>query len=45
MPAIVELHGRFGWITIVNVAGFPDGYLKEFVEWSYKRALTSLGKC
>ena len=30
--------GRFGWITIVDVSGFPEGYLKELVEWSYERA-------
>ena len=33
--------GRFGWITIVDVSSFPAGYLKELVEWSYQRALTS----
>ena len=33
--------GRFHWITIVNVAGFPDRYLEELVEWSYRRALGS----
>jgi predicted DNA-binding protein (MmcQ/YjbR family) len=30
--------GRFGWITIVDVAAFPAGYLRELVEWSYDRA-------
>jgi predicted DNA-binding protein (MmcQ/YjbR family) len=36
--------GRFHWITIVNVSGFPAPYLKELVEWSYQRALSSLSK-
>lgn len=30
--------GRFGWITIVNVASFPAGYLEELVRSSYQRA-------
>ncbi len=30
--------GRFGWITIVDVSRFPEGYLKELVEWSDHRA-------
>jgi len=36
--------GRFGWITIVNVAGFSGAYLAELVGWSYQRALASLSK-
>ena len=36
--------GRYGWITIVNVSNFPATYLKELVEWSYQRALTSLSR-
>ena len=36
--------GRYGWITIVNVSGFPAGYLKELVDWSYQWALASLSK-
>lgn len=36
--------GRFHWITIVNVAGFPADYLKELVGSSYERALASLAK-
>ena len=36
--------GRFHWITIVNVSGFPAPYLKELVEWSYQRAFSSLSK-
>jgi predicted DNA-binding protein (MmcQ/YjbR family) len=34
--------GRFHWITIVNVSGFPAFYLTELIEWSYQRALASL---
>ena len=30
--------GRYGWITIVDVAAFPEGYLRELVEASYDRA-------
>ena len=36
--------GRFYWITIVNVSGFPASYLTDLVEWSYHRALGSLSK-
>jgi predicted DNA-binding protein (MmcQ/YjbR family) len=36
--------GRFGWITIVNVSGFPPAYLRELVEWSYRRASSSSTK-
>src|SRR6476660_2709749 len=36
--------GRYRWITIVNVSGFPAPYLKELVEWSYQRAFASLSK-
>ena len=35
--------GRFGWITIVRVAGFPADYLRELVDASYRRAFLSLG--
>ena len=34
--------GRFHWITIVNVSGFPASYLTELVEWSYRKAFASL---
>ena len=30
--------GRYGWVTIVDVAGFPAAYLKDLVGWSYDRA-------
>lgn len=36
--------GRYGWITVVDVARFPASYLTELVEWSYQRALASLSK-
>ena len=36
--------GRYGWITIVEVARFPGAYLTELVEWSYQRAFAKLSK-
>ena len=36
--------GRYGWITIVRVQHFPASYLTELVEWSYRKAFTSLSK-
>jgi predicted DNA-binding protein (MmcQ/YjbR family) len=36
--------GRYGWVTIVDVASFPEAYLEELVAWSYERALASLSK-
>ena len=36
--------GRIHWVTIVSVAGVPEEYLRELVEWSYGRALASLSK-
>jgi len=30
--------GRWGWITIVDVASFPGDYLQTLVEASYERA-------
>ena len=46
MPGVkpARYRGRFHWITIVNVSGFPPVYLEELVEWSYRRALASLRK-
>lgn len=35
---------RFRWITIVDVRSMPDDYLRELVEWSYRKALDSLSK-
>jgi len=36
--------GRFGWITIVDVSRFPEGYLSELVAWSYERARATSGR-
>ena len=36
--------GRFHWVTIVRVEQFQQAYLAELVEWSYRKALNSLGK-
>lgn len=36
--------GRYHWVTIVHVHGFPESYLKELVAWSYQKALGSLSK-
>ena len=36
--------GRHHWVTIVKVGGFPEAYLKELVEWSYRRAADGLSK-
>lgn len=46
MPGVkpARYRGRFYWITIVNVAGFPSTYLRELVEWSYQKALASLSR-
>jgi predicted DNA-binding protein (MmcQ/YjbR family) len=30
--------GRWGWVTIVDVTGFPGDYLRTLVEASYERA-------
>jgi len=35
---------RFCWVTIVNVNAVPEHYLKEWVQWSYHKALSSLSK-
>ena len=35
---------RFHWVTIVDVRAVPDSYLRELVEWSYRKALDSLSK-
>jgi len=41
MPGVkpARYRGRFHWITIVDVARFPPGYLRELVGASYERAL------
>ena len=35
---------RFHWVTIVDVRSVPADYLRELVEWSYRKALGSLSK-
>lgn len=35
---------RFHWVTIVNPRSLPADYLNELIEWSYRKALGSLGK-
>lgn len=44
MPGVkpARYRGRYHWITIVHVSGFPADYLRELVDASYRRALTSL---
>ncbi|MCH8622594.1 MmcQ/YjbR family DNA-binding protein [Undibacterium sp. TS12] len=34
--------GRFHWVTIVQVEKFPDDYLRELIDYSYQKALSSL---
>ncbi len=36
--------GRFHWVTIVSLSSVPPAYLRELVEWSYKKAMGSLSK-
>lgn len=36
--------GRFHWVTIVDVASFDASYLRELIDWSYNKALSSLSK-
>jgi predicted DNA-binding protein (MmcQ/YjbR family) len=36
--------GRFHWVTIEKVGQFPEPYLVELVEWSYRKALGALSK-
>lgn len=44
MPGVkpARYMGRFRWITIVDVSGFPAAYLRELVQWSYAHAVQSL---
>lgn len=35
--------GRYGWVTIVDVARFPGDYLQALVEASYQRACRGRG--
>ena len=36
--------GRWRWVTIVEVAAFPDTYLRELVDWSYRDAVSRLSR-
>jgi len=36
--------GRWYWVTIVDVQRVPEGYLRELVAWSYRRALGTLSR-
>ena len=36
--------GRYHWVTIVDVANFPAGYLRELVAWSYRYAMEGLSR-
>ncbi|MFI4901877.1 MAG: MmcQ/YjbR family DNA-binding protein [Burkholderiales bacterium] len=36
--------GRYHWITIVDVSGFPSSYLRTLVDGSYQRAFATLSK-
>lgn len=33
---------RLHWVTVVDVRTVPEDYLKELVEWSYRKALSGL---
>ncbi len=46
MPGIkpARYMGRFHWVTIVKVHQFPEPYLTDLIEWSYRKALGSLSK-
>ncbi len=36
--------GRWRWITIVDVRGVPEDYLRELVDWSYRDAFGRLSR-
>jgi len=36
--------GRFHWITVVDVRSVPPGELREWLAWSYHKALSSLSQ-
>jgi len=44
MPGIkpARYMGRYHWVTVVKVDSVPSDYLTELVEWSYRKALSSL---
>jgi predicted DNA-binding protein (MmcQ/YjbR family) len=35
---------RFHWVTIVDVGRMEAAYLRELIDWSYRRALSGLPK-
>lgn len=41
MPGVkpARYFARYHWVTVVRVESFPAAYLRELVEWSYRRAL------
>ena len=46
MPGVkpARYMARFHWVTIVNVNAFDSDYLKELIDWSYKKSLSRLPK-
>ncbi|ROU08210.1 MmcQ/YjbR family DNA-binding protein [Lysobacter enzymogenes] len=36
--------GRHHWVTVVDVRQMPADYLRELVDWSYRRALGNLSR-
>lgn len=36
--------GRHHWVTVVDVRQVPADYLRELVDWSYRRALGNLSR-
>lgn len=44
MPGVkpARYMGRFRWITIVDVRGFPAAYLRELVRWSHAYTVQAL---
>jgi predicted DNA-binding protein (MmcQ/YjbR family) len=36
--------GRHHWVTVVDVRHVPADYLRELVDWSYRRALGNLSR-
>nr|WP_298108354.1 MmcQ/YjbR family DNA-binding protein [uncultured Pseudomonas sp.] len=35
---------RFHWVSILNTQAFDEQYLKQLIDWSYKKARASLPK-
>lgn len=46
MPGIkpAKYMARYHWVTIVDVAKFPEVYLVELVDWSYQKSFNSLSR-